>query len=93
MINFNSSDASIRISLDGNLEYIDFVRHGCTKGYIFIEVQNVHVVLFHDINDIFSSFLLPDELYYYRNNIDDIRRITNTIQNFATLDYKRNCNP
>ena len=47
-------------------------------------------MLFHNLNDTFAAYLLADELYYYRNNIDDIRRIANLLENFATEDYRRN---
>lgn len=75
MIRFRDNDTAIRASLDANVEYKSFVQPGNPKGYIFILVENGHVVLFHNTDDRFSSFLLPDELYYYRNNIDDIRRV------------------
>lgn len=90
MIKFTDNDAAIRAALDSAPEYVQFVQPGNTGGYIFIQVDNGHVVLFHNIDDKFSSFLLPDELYYYRNNIDDIRRIANAIQNFANFDYQTN---
>ena len=51
---------------------------------------NGHIMLFHNPNDTFAAYLLADELYYYRNNIDDIRRIANLIENFATVDYRSN---
>lgn len=90
MIKFTDNDAAIRAALDANAEYKDFVKTGNPKGYIFIQVENGHILLWHNTDDRFSSFLLPDELYYYRNNIDDIRRIANSIQNFANLDYLAN---
>ena len=90
MIKFTDNDAAIRAALDNNPEYVQFVQPGNTRGYIFIQVDNGHVVLFHNVDDKFSTFLLPDELYYYRNNIDDIKRIANSIQNFANLDYATN---
>ncbi len=79
--------------MDNNPEYVQFVRPGNPSGYIFIPVENGSVVLFHNVDDSFSSFLLPDELYYYRNNIDDIKRIANSIQNLANLDYQTNIRP
>lgn len=88
MIRFTDNDAAVRAALDANAEYLKFIQPTSPLGYIFIQVENGHVVLFHNVDDKFSAFLLPDELYYYRNNIDDIRRIANTIQNFANLDYK-----
>lgn len=88
MIRFTDNDDAVRAALDANAEYKDFIQPASPLGYIFIQVENGHVVLFHNVDDKFSAFLLPDELYYYRNNIDDIRRIANTIQNFANLDYK-----
>lgn len=93
MIKFTDNDAAVRAALSNNPEYVQFVQPGNPRGYIFIQVENGHVVLFHNIDDKFSSFLLPDELYYYRNNIDDIKRIANTIQNFANLDYQANTHP
>ena len=93
MIKFTDNDAAIRLALDSNPEYVQFVQPGNPRGYIFIPVENGSVVLFHNIDDKFSSFLLPDELYYYRNNIDDIKRIANAIQNFANLDYATNTQP
>lgn len=88
MIKFTDNDDALRAALNGNQEYLDLVKPGCPKGYIFIQVEEGHVVLFHNVDDKFSAFLLPDELYYYRNNIDDIRRIANTIQNMANVDYR-----
>jgi len=88
MIRFTDNDDAVRAALDANAEYKNFIQPTSSLGYIFIQVENGHVVLFHNVDDKFSAFLLPDELYYYRNNIDDIRRIANTIQNFANLDYK-----
>lgn len=87
MIRFTDNDAAIRAALDSNQEYVQFVQPGNPRGYILIQVENGSVVLFHNIDDKFSTFLLPDELYYYRNHIDDIKRIANAIQNFANLDY------
>lgn len=93
MIHFSDNDAAVRAALDANAEYKDFVLPGNPKGYIFIQVGNGHIVLFHNTDDKFTSFLLPDELYYYCNNIDDIRRIANSIQNFANLEYQANIKP
>lgn len=90
MIYFTDNDAAVRAALDANAEYKNFVHSGNPAGYIFIQVENGHVLLFHNVDDKFSVFLLPDENYYYRNNIDDIKRIANTIQNFANLDYQTN---
>lgn len=90
MIKFTDNDAAIRAALDASTEYKAFVKPGNPNGYIFIQVGNGHIVLFHNTDDKFTSFLLPDELYYYRNNVDDVRRIANLIQNFANLDYKTN---
>lgn len=93
MIRFTDNDAAIRVALSGNPEYMRFVQSGCPDGYIFIQVGDGHVVLYHNNDDVFTSYLLPDELFYYRNNLDDIRRIANSIQNFATQDYRTNVNP
>ena len=93
MIKFSDNDSAVRAALNQNSEYMQFVQPGNPIGYIFILVENRNVVLFHNNDDKFSSFLLPDELFYYRDNIDDIRRIANTIQNFANLDYNRNTQP
>lgn len=93
MIRFTDSNAAIKAALDANAEYKNFVLLGNPNGYIFISVENGHLVLFHNNDDTFSSFLLPDDLFYYRNNIDDIRRIANSIQNFANIDYKANIKP
>ena len=90
MIRFTDNDAAVRTALDANTEYKSFVQPGNPNGYIFIQVENGHVVLFHNNDDKFSSFLLPDELPYYNKNINDIRRIANAIQNFANLDYQAN---
>lgn len=87
MIKFIDNDAAVRASLDENIEYKDFIQPGNPKGYILIQVEKAHVVLFHNNDNTFSSFLLPDELYYFRNNIDDIKRIANSIQIFANQDY------
>ena len=72
-----------------NPEFTEFVNSNCSNGYIMIQVGNGSVVLFHNIDDTFSSFLLPDELYYYRDNIDDIKRIANTIQNCAIAENRK----
>ena len=93
MIKFSDDDAAVRKALDQNTEYLQFVKPGNPQGYIFVQVGEGHIVLLHNIDDKFSSFLLPDELYYYRDNIDDIRRIANTIHNFANLDYSKNVHP
>lgn len=88
MIKFTDNDVAIQNALNSDSEYQDFVKNGCARGYILIQVENGSVVLFHNIDDTFSSFLLPDEIWYYANHIDDIRRIANTIQNKANTDYK-----
>ena len=93
MINFTDDEITIKATLDSNADYRQFVQPSCARGYIFIQVGNGHVVLWHNYDDVFTSYLLPDELYYYRNNIDDIRRIANLIQNKATLDYQANGRP
>lgn len=93
MIRFTDNDATVRAALNQNDEYMKFVKSGNPNGKIFIQVEDGHVVLFRNNDDTFSSFLLPDELYYYRNNIDDIRRIANTIHNFANIDYQTNVHP
>lgn len=93
MITFSDDDAAVRAALNQNNEYVEFVKPGNPKGCLFIHVEDGHVVLFRNNDDTFSSFLLPDELYYYRNNIDDIRRIANTIHNFANQDYQANVHP
>ena len=93
MIHFKDNDDAVIAALDTNAEYKDFIQPGNPRGYIFIQVENGHVVLFHNIDDKFTTFLLPDELYYYRNNIDDIKRIANIIQNIANLDYQANVKP
>lgn len=87
MIRFTDKDDDVRIALNDSPEYVKFVQTGSPKGYILIQVENGSVVLYHNIDDTFSSFLLPDELYYYRNNLDDIRRIANSIQYYANQDY------
>lgn len=88
MILFTDNDDAVRAALDANAEYKKFIQLGNPSGYIFIQVEIGHVVLFHNNDNRFSTFLLPDELFYYKNNIDDIRRIANTIQNYANLDFK-----
>lgn len=93
MIKFTDDDSAVRTALNQNNEYIQFVKPGNPRGYILIQVENGNIILFHNNDDKFSSFLLPDELYYYRNNIDDIRRIANAIQNFANLDYQAYVHP
>ena len=80
----------IKAYLDHNQEYINLVKKNSTIGHIQIQVGNGHIMLFHNSNDTFAAYLLADELYYYRNNIDDIRRIANLIENFATVDYRSN---
>ena len=93
MIKFTDSDAAVRAALNNNPEYLQFVQFGNPRGYIFIQVENGSVVLFHNIDDQFSTFLLPDELNYFLKNLDDIKRIANSIQNFANLDYQTNSHP
>lgn len=90
MINFNDDDSQIRKTLTQNQDYVSFVSKNNHLGYIFIDVENGHIVLFHNINDTFDAYILPSELYYFRDNIDDIRRIANAIQKFATDDYRKN---
>ena len=93
MIKFTDNDAAVKAALTNNPEYMKFMQPGNPKWYIFIPVENGSVVLFHNIDDKFSSFLLPDELPYYSCHIDDIRRLANTIQNFANLDYQAKIHP
>lgn len=90
MINFNDNENTVRTALNNNAEYVSFVSTGNPVGRIFIRVGNGHIVLFHNNDDTFVSYLLPDELYFYHNNIDDIRRIASWIQTFAMADYHRN---
>ena len=90
MINFSFNDQQIKAYLDHNQEYINLVKNNSTIGHIQIQVGSGHIMLFHNLNDTFAAYLLADELYYYRNNIDDIRRIANLIENFATEDYRSN---
>lgn len=90
MIKFTDADAAIRTALNANDEYCQFVQPGCAKGYIIIQVDNGHIVLYHNVNDSFSAYLLPGELQSYPNNIHDMCRIANTIQAYATSDYQAN---
>lgn len=90
MIKYTDDAAAVKAALNQNSEYVQFVKPGNPWGYIFIQVEKGHVVLFHNVDDKFTSFLLPDELYYYLNNIDDIKRIANDIQHFANIDYQSN---
>ena len=90
MIDFSFNDQQIKAYLDHNQDYINLVKNNTTIGHIQIQVGNGHIMLFHNLNDTFAAYLLADELYYYRNNIDDIRRIANLLENFATEDYRRN---
>ena len=93
MIQFTDDDAAVRTALDANTEYMNFVQPNNSNGYIFIQVENAHIVLFHNNDDSFSSFLLPDELACFYNNIDDISRIAKTIQEFAKIDYRTSVKP
>ena len=90
MINFNFNDQQVKADLVHNQDYINLVKNNATIGHIQIQVGNGHIMLFHNFNDTFAAYILADELYYYRNNIDDIRRIANLIENFATVDYRSN---
>ena len=90
MIKFNFNDQQVKADLDHNQEYINLVKKNSTIGHIQIQVGNGHIMLFHNLNDTFATYLLAGELDYYRNNNDDIKRITNSIENFATEDYRRN---
>ena len=36
MIKFTDNDDALRAALNGNQEYLDLVKPGCPKGYIFI---------------------------------------------------------
>lgn len=87
MIHFTDDDNTICSKLRSNLEYIEFVKSNCPKGYILISVGIGSVVLFHNIDDTFSTFLIPEELYHYRDNINDMVRIANTIQNHANIEF------
>lgn len=97
MIKFTDDAAAIRAALNANGEYSQFVQPGCAKGYILIQVGNGHIVLYHNIDDCFSAYLLPGEVYSYLNNINEMCQIANTIQTYATSDYQANsrhqCNP
>ena len=90
MINFNFNDQQVKADLDHNQEYINLVKKNSTIGHIQIQVGNGHILLFHNFNDTFAAYILAGELDYYKNNNDDIKRITNSIENFATEDYRRN---
>ena len=90
MIDFSFNDQQIKAYLDHNQEYINLVKNNSTIGHIQIQVGSGHIMLFHNLNDTFATYILADELYYYRNNIDDIRRIANIIENLATVDYRSN---
>lgn len=90
MIDFSYNDQQVKTALDQNQDYINLVKNNATIGHIQIQVGNGHIILFHNINDTFVAYLLADELYYYRDNIDDIRRIANLMENFATEEYRKN---
>ena len=93
MIKFTDADTAIRTALNANDEYCQFVQPGCAKGYIIIQVDNGHIVLYHNIDDSFTAYLLPGELYSYCNNINDMCRIAITIQIYAKSDYQANSRP
>lgn len=91
MIDFSYNDQQVKAALDQNQDYINLVRKNAIIGHIQIQVGNGHIILFHkNNNDTFVAYLIADELYYYRDNIDDIRRIANLMENFATEDYRKN---
>ena len=90
MIDFSFNDQQIKAYLDHNQEYMNLVKNNSTIGYIQIQVGSGHIMLFHNLNDTFAAYILAGELDYYKNNNDDIRRIANLIENFATEDYRRN---
>lgn len=90
MIDFSYNDQQVKAALDQNQDYINLVRKNAIIGHIQIQVGNGHIILFRYNNDTFVAYLLADELYYYRNNIDVIRRIANLMENFATEDYRKN---
>ena len=73
MIDFSYKDQQVKLALDQNQDYINLVKNNATIGHIQIQVGNGHIILFHNINDTFVAYLLADELYYYRDNIDDIK--------------------
>lgn len=89
MIRFNSNEEEVRNELSNNAEFAEFVRSGNVNGRILIQVDNVHVVLFHNVDDTFSSYLFPEELPALYDNIDNIRRITYIIQKMAIDCYKK----
>ena len=91
-IDYTDNYTTIRNKLNSDVEYQKFVQSSCTHDHIFIKVGAGHIVLWHNNNDVFTSFLLPYELFYFRSNIDDICRIANLIQNFTTNDYKASNN-
>ena len=91
MINLWDDDAAIRTALNSNAEYREFVQPNCTKGYMLIQVGNGYIVLYHNIDNVFTSYLLPEEMHNYSSNINDICRIAITIQTYATSDYQANC--
>ena len=90
MIDLSFNDQQVKADLVHNQDYINLVKNNKTIGHIQIQVGSGHIMLFHNLNDTFATYILADELYYYRNNIDDIRRIANLLENFATEDYRRN---
>lgn len=87
MIRFTDDDSTVCSKLSSNPEYTEFVKTNCPNGYTLISVGNGSVVLFHNIDDTFSTFLIPEELYNYRDNINDMARIANTIQNHANIEF------
>lgn len=89
MIRFNSNDEEVRNELSNNAEFAGFVRSGNVNGRILIQVDNVHVVLFHNVDDTFSSYLFPEELPALYDNIANIRKIAYIIQEMATDCYKK----
>ena len=53
-----------------------------------ILVGSVHIVLFHNLDDTFDTYLLPNEIGVSYKKADDIKRICHTIKQCATCDYK-----
>ena len=90
MIDLSFNDQQVKADLVHNQDYINLVKNNATIGHIQNQVGSGHIMLFHNLNDIFTAYLLADELLYYPQNIDDIRRIANLLENFATEDYRRN---
>lgn len=90
-IKFNDDKCAIRSFLNMHNAYQQFVQSSCPRVKVLVPVEKINIALYHNIDDTFSTFILPYELSFIKvSNIEDVKRIAKTIQDFAKEDYEKN---